>query len=299
MHLLGCALHPNSQILSNQLFEQIAQLIVEAPRDSAADPTEIDVMTTNVDCGLEQNIAWAIENLSGRRRAGAGRRDAADSLRPVRQATIETIVDFRPSARWERTFGGSGEELHIRLWKLHGCLRDLKIQLSGHDHGNAETARQVLSRTRTEARLFGYAPTDELASTLADWRQTHPPEKESRPYRGVFSQSEYFSNLLMLARGELGRDGGGLAEPAPHDEQLRWMKRFSGLLADRPLIFVGYSIPEVDVDANAWLEPQLASLRSLAPAGSQGAAAPPADAGRRTPPGRDRARVHLARNRAH
>jgi hypothetical protein len=376
MHLLGCALHPNSQILSNQLFEQIAQLIVEAPRDSAADPTEIDVMTTNVDCGLEQNIAWAIENLSARGRAGEGRRGAAGSLRPVRQATIETIVDFRPSARWEWTADGSGPELHIRLWKLHGCLRDLKIQLSGHDHGNAETARQVLSRTSTEARLFGHAPTDELASTLADWRQTHQPETDSRPYRGVFSQSEYFRNLLMLARGELGGDGGGSAEPAPHHEQLRWMKKFRELLADRPLIFVGYSIPEVDVDivyalqqyrqrderikrwqllarrdysptgnerlrqmgvtpwpfevssigyaaipgklraarrhewrlpsldppshdplalaagpdwrralegvaANAWLEPQLAALRSLAPAGSQGAAAPPPDAGHR------------------
>ena len=37
------------------------------------------------------------------------------------------MVDFRLSALWRRRVDGSAERaLRVRLWKLHGCLRDLK-----------------------------------------------------------------------------------------------------------------------------------------------------------------------------
>lgn len=246
LHLLGRVLHPNSLILANPLFQQIAKLIVGSPRDSAADQIYIDVMTTNVDCGLEQNIAWAIENLLEIGRPPTSHPETGSPPRTVRRATIEAIVDFRLSARWEMSAGGSGQELRIRLWKLHGCLRDLKIQLSR----DAGMAQAVLSLTGdTEIGICGRAPTDELASNLsARWRQTHHPERHSHPYRGVFSQSEYFRNLLMLARGEIGAERGSQPHLASHDEQLRSMAEFRELLACRSLIFVGYSIPEVDVD---------------------------------------------------
>lgn len=245
LHLLGCVLHPNSHVLSNALFRQLADLIVGSVGDVTAKARDIDVITTNVDCALEQNIAWAIEMMSGIGQTQAGGPANLPAL-TVRRATIETIVDFRLSARWEMLAGGSGQELTVRLWKLHGCLRDLKIQLSR----DVDMARDVLRLAETPRMdICGHVPTDRLASNLAGgWRLAHDSDRQRRPYSGVFSQSEYFGNLLLLARHEPGAGGADKPHAVSGDEQQQRLGELRELLASRPLIFVGYSIPEVNVN---------------------------------------------------
>jgi len=245
LHLLGRVLHPDDSILSNPLFRQLASLIIGSAGASPENVREIDVITTNVDCALEQNIARAIEQLGGIGRGAGGPSASPAAALAVSRATIEAIVDFRLSGRWEISGGGSGL-LRVRLWKIHGCLRDLKIQMSG----DREMTRAVLNMADdVDVGLCGNVPTDRLAADLSgDWRQTHYPDRQPGPHNGVFSQSEYFRNLLLLARSETeGRQPGEL-RAAVHDEQWLRLAEFRELLASRPLIFVGYSIPEVDVD---------------------------------------------------
>jgi len=246
LHLLGRVLHPDDRILSNPLLRQLADLIVGSARSAASGVCDIDVITTNVDCALEQNIARAIEELGGIGRAQGSRpMDTAQPL-AVRRAVIETVVDFRLSARWEISAAGSGCEVTVRLWKLHGCLRDLKIQLSG----DTEMTRDVLSMADdAEIGLCGYVPIDTLAANLSgNWRQTHDPDSLPRLHSGVFTQSEYFRNLLVLTRGEPEAVEAGDRPIAVRDEQWHRLNEFRELLFSRPLVFVGYSIPEVDVD---------------------------------------------------
>ena len=246
LHLLGRVLHPDDQIFSNPLLRQLADLIAGSARSSAAGVCEVDVITTNVDCALEQNIARAIDELGGIGRDQGNRPpDTAEPL-AVRRAIIETIVDFTLSARWEIAAAGSGCEVRVRLWKLHGCLRDLKIQLSG----DAEMTRDVLRMAGdSQIGLFGYVPVDMLAANLSgNWKQTHHPDRRPGLHTGVFTQSEYFRNLFVLTRGEPEAAEAGDRHLAVRDEQWYRLNEFRELLASRPLIFVGYSIPEVDVD---------------------------------------------------
>jgi hypothetical protein len=239
LHLLGRVIHPDDRIVSNPLFRLLADLIAGSAAE-APSTRELDVITTNVDCALEQNLARVLERLAGLGRGGQPAE--AGEAAPLVRATIETIVDFRVSARWELRTHGSGRGLTIRLWKLHGCLRDLKIQLADQ----TEMTRTVLEAAGdTQTGLCGHVPTDKLAaSLLGEWRQTHDPGSRPRPHSGVFTQSEYFRNLLLLARSEPQVDS-----PAADDgEQGYWLSEFREMLAGRPLIFVGYSIPDVDVD---------------------------------------------------
>lgn len=245
LHLLGRVLHPDSGVLSNPLLRQLADLIVGSARATSG-TCQLDVITTNVDCALEQNIARAIEELGGIG-GDQGTRPANMAQRfAVRRAAIETVVDFRSSARWEISASGSGCELTVRLWKLHGCLRDLKIQLSR----DIQMTRDVLSVTDdAEIGLCGNVPIDTLAANLSsNWRQTRRSDSRPRRHTGVFSQSEYFRNLLVLARSEPEAAQAGGQHMAAHDEQWHRLNEFRELLCSRPLIFVGYSIPEVDVD---------------------------------------------------
>jgi hypothetical protein len=245
LHLLGRVLHRDDRILSNPLLRQIADLIAGSV-ETASDSCELDVITTNVDLALEQNIARAIEDLS----AVGSYRDSrtTDMGQPlaVRSAVIETIVDFRLSARWELFAGGSGCDVTVRLWKLHGCLRDLKLQLSG----DTKMTRAVLRIANDEEMaLCGSVPMDKLAANLSGgWRQTVQPDRRPRLHSGVFSQSEYFRNLLILTRGEPGSTMAADRGTVMQDEQWQRLDEFRELLSSRPLIFVGYSIPEVDVD---------------------------------------------------
>jgi hypothetical protein len=222
LHLLGKAVHQNERILTNDLLRQLAQLIVRPILHQDGDVVTADVITTNLDCAIEQNIAALLDALW------------SDGSARLSRATISTIVDFRLSARWEREVGGAGPEFRVRLWKLHGCLRDLKIQLTA-DREAAEFVASVAGDTIDD--LCGRVPLDRLGADLSDgWRQTSSPSAGQRPFTGIFSQSEYFQNLLVLAR-----------QAAP-EGSADLLHEFCELLQVRPLIFVGYTLPEVDVD---------------------------------------------------
>jgi hypothetical protein len=217
LHLLGKILHSSSDILTNPLLAELARLIVLPATDAQQPISGVDVITTNVDCALEQNIASEFETLW------------QHNATTVVRVTIDTIVDFRLSARWVRSVADSGPEFRVRVWKVHGCLRDLKIELS-RDHA---MTRNVLDLAGDkEIGLCGQVPTDTLADRLPGWSQIAEPSTSTRSFSGVFSQSEYFENLLVLA-----------GQTTDHHSA-----DFRTLLETRPLIFVGYGIPEVDVD---------------------------------------------------
>ena len=66
-HLLGKALHRDEYVLTNPLLQELARLIVRPALDRglphASADLDVDVITTNVDCALEQNIAAALDTL--------------------------------------------------------------------------------------------------------------------------------------------------------------------------------------------------------------------------------------------
>jgi hypothetical protein len=232
MHLLGKTLHRSKSVLSNRMLKDLAWLIVDCAASRAEQGLTADVITTNVDCLLEQNLAAEIdERLST---GGA----------PFGAATIESVVDFRSSALWRRTNSAGASTLSVRIWKVHGCLRDLKLQLE------SEAPRVVDAvLTKDNATEFcGEVPTNQLADNLkAVWQQTAAPAQPGQRLSGAFSQSEYFDNLDVLIRHT---SGAVLPQStgAQSTASTILLTQFCDLLKSRPLIFVGYSIPEVDVD---------------------------------------------------
>jgi hypothetical protein len=98
LHLLGKILHSSSDILTNPLLAELARLIVLPAADTQQPIRGVDVITTNVDCALEQNIASEFETLWQHNATTVGR------------VTIDTIVDFRLSARWVRSVADSGPD---------------------------------------------------------------------------------------------------------------------------------------------------------------------------------------------
>jgi hypothetical protein len=161
LHILGRALHRSSRILTNPLLQQLAKLIILPVAGPEPPATGIDVITANVDCALEQNIAWAFEQLT---------RSADERPGSQLRLSIESIVNFRLSARWSDPAATPDREAVVRVWKLHGCLRDLKVSLA------LDTARAgaVLRRAGDEAAaICGHVPIDQLAENLAAaWGQT-------------------------------------------------------------------------------------------------------------------------------
>lgn len=223
MHLLGKILHRDKSVLSNPLLKELAEQIAHGAASRGEEGLTADVITTNVDCLLEQNIAVALDALL-----------SLDNT-PFGEAKIESVVDFRSSALWRRTNPSGKSTLSVRIWKVHGCLRDLKLQL---EREAKDVVAAVLTRDGSATEFCGYVPTEQLADNLADWRQTPRPTERGQRLSGSFSQSEYFDNLDVLLRH--GRAVGSSANDL--------LTEFCQLLESRPLIFVGYSIPEVDVD---------------------------------------------------
>jgi hypothetical protein len=233
MHLLGKILHRDKSVLSNDLLGELADLIVACAADRAEEGATADVITTNVDCLLEQNIAAKLNGWQ-----------SADG-KQFAEAEIESIVDFRLSSRWRKTNSGGKSKLKVRIWKVHGCLRDLKLQL---EKESMEVVKAVLDRDHSGTDFCGDVPTNLLADDLLDWEQKAPKAKRRRKLSGAFSQSEYFANMDVLLRHT---EGEGLARfflrlfgISTHN----LLTEYCELLSARPMIFVGYSIPEVDVD---------------------------------------------------
>ena len=167
MHLLGKTLHRDASVLSNSLLAELANAIVHSAAQRGPAGLTADVITTNVDCLLEQNIAAAIDVWSS----------------PFGEAVIESVVDFRTSALWRRTNSDGGSKLHVRIWKVHGCLRELKLQVL---RDAPELAAAVLEKdavlTKDAAKTFcGDVPTNRLADNLiSDWELTALPGNFAR-----------------------------------------------------------------------------------------------------------------------
>ena|SRR5829696_7666613 len=107
MHLLGLDLHPRESIQTNPLLELIADIILELA--SIRGIKGVDLITTNVDCAIEQNIAWATQ------RARLG-------IRP--SLIVRTAQEH--TATWQ---AGAALGPKVRIWKIHGCLGALKSRL--------------------------------------------------------------------------------------------------------------------------------------------------------------------------
>jgi hypothetical protein len=224
MHLLGKTLHRSMSVHSNRMLKVLAWLIVDCAASRGKEGLTADVITTNVDYLLEQNIAAEIDQLL-----------SIDGA-PFGAATVESVVDFRSSALWRRTNSASASTLAVRIWKVHGCLRDLKLHL---ETKAPEVVRAVLERDKSATTFCGEVPTIQLADDLkGTWTQTAAPTTPKK-LSGAFSQSEYFDNLDALLRPPSG---------APSTGATSLLAQYCDLLTSRPLIFVGYSIPEVDVD---------------------------------------------------
>jgi hypothetical protein len=236
LHLLGKTLHRKSGILTNDLLGVISTLVLQPIEARRADrpSTTVDVVTTNLDCSLEQNLAWQAERLLFARR-------------PLRQLTIDVIVGMepRPSTTWRRRDESGEGTATIRLWKLHGCLRHLRLahaaigekilawekRLAGGSHGDPEEP------------FAGHVPIERLSDhALAGWRAAAGAiPTASEISTGVFSISEYLNMVDQLSTS--GAVHGGDASRG----------RFRSLLEQRPFVFVGYSLAEEDFDVVAAL----------------------------------------------
>jgi hypothetical protein len=234
MHLLGKILHRGHSVVSNDMLQELTALIVDCAAKRGREGLTADVITTNVDCVLEQNIAATLDEWQRSDRAVFG------------EALVESVVDFRTSALWRRVDPAGELTLHVRIWKVHGCLRDLKLQLMAED---PDVVKAVLDADRSSQEFCGGVPTHQLATDLdAGWTQTASSAKCRHKLSGAFSQSEYFDNLDVVVRYTQRGAFSQLVRRALGRWTANLLSDYCELLHTRPLIFVGYSIPEVDVD---------------------------------------------------
>lgn len=215
LHLLGRTLHRDDGIPVNDLFHASSRLISRLCSAGA----DVDVITTNVDCALEQNVARRLE------------RDGIDD------ADIRIVHPDMRSERWSRN-GDASRVVH--LWKIHGCLRAFRRKHSpGWKKLLADLSRARgaddpwLTKLRRPKPVAGFIPERELF-THGSWRcdQELVPEET-----GVFAVSEYFKLLARLLRSR-----GGDAE------------RFKSLFESRPMLFVGFELGDEELDIVALLQ---------------------------------------------
>ena len=224
LHLLGVELHPTQGLLTNDLLQRLGKLVA-----NAAAETSVDVFTTNLDCSLEQNIAYAIEQwFKGHDEDGV--------------ATVEVMAGFRSSVKWRREGKEDGRRFEVRLWKIHGCLRDLKQTMDEKrwERLRAELGDRAGGRTAI-SEFCGCLPTAHCLTPELQglWRaeESVKPADAYDESAGIFTISEYFRSLARVVAFSSGQVG-------ERDE----FDRFSELLRTRPLLLLGYSLQEEDVD---------------------------------------------------
>lgn len=238
LHILGNTLHKKAGVLTNPLLKMLAHGVIHNAIGKGPAIDDVEILTTNVDCSIEQNLAWAVESLA--KEVGCLHSSVE----------VEVIVNFGVSACWVRN-GLNGNSyrmapLKIRLWKLHGCLRDLKVRFSGEK-------KSILEIVPAKSGDFcGVLPADNcMAPNLGDWTNRTRDSRASQGdigFSGIFSQSEYFRNFETLNRlaGELTlpKDN-GFQTPL---EEIQLFARFKNILKTRPLLLFGYSLLDEDVD---------------------------------------------------
>jgi hypothetical protein len=223
LHLLGRELHPPNGIASNGLLKWIARVV--ALQVLARRPPPVHVVTTNVDCALEQNIAIAL-----------------DEVMNDPTVAIETATPEGNKARWTR---GSAAAASVKIWKIHGCLHAIKRTLGQgwsaerKELDNAFGTDSLWGRLGTNDEFAGAVPTNQLIPDL-HWQIADVRHLQSVADAGVstsvFSQTEYLEVLRRF-----------LQEDASVAELL-------GVLRSSPLLFIGYDLHEVDVDVVAALQ---------------------------------------------
>lgn len=220
LHLLGRELHPPNGIASNALLEWIAEVVTIQVLARKSPP--VHVVTTNVDCAIEQNIARALDGV------------VHDPAVAIETATPEGI-----NARWTR--GSASTAASVKIWKIHGCLHAIKRALGRRwltermELDRAFAADSLWGKLGADEEFAGAVPTDRLVPGL-HWRMAPEHDEQSAVTTGVFSQTEY----LEVLRRFLGEDA-AIAE-------------LLEVLGRSPLLFIGYDLHEVDVDVGAVLQ---------------------------------------------
>lgn len=210
MHLLGVDLHPRPGVPKNSLLTLLADLILRCASNRGS--RRVDLITTNVDCAIEQNIALAAER-------------TIPGVTPT--LTVMTAQE-QSTATWLRKGRIQGSE--IRIWKIHGCLSALKSSLQKTWPTTREIFIKVFGNERSQFQeLGGAVPTVELWPG-SEWHNDVIPH--SRDVPSVFSMTEYVSLLNFL-----------VSQPGSLYE----------LFENRPILFIGYDLHEVDVDVVATL----------------------------------------------
>ena len=215
LHLLGVELHPTPGLLTNELLLRMGKLVANAAVDGP-----VDIFTTNLDCSLEQNVAYAIERWF-------------EDHDEDGMATVEVMAGFRSSVKWQRAGRQDERRFVVRLWKIHGCLRDLKQTMDEPrwERLRAELGDRVGASAGT-SEFCGCLPTAHcLTPELQDiWRAQEivKPENAYDESAGIFTISEYFRSLARVVAFSSGHGG-------ERDE----FDRFAELLRTRPLLLLG------------------------------------------------------------
>lgn len=216
MHLLGHDLHPRTGVPNNPLLDLVARIALDSI--SVEREYGVDIITTNVDCAIEQNIAWAAEELLGQL-----------GMPPC----IKVNTAHSHTATWQK---GSEAGPEIRIWKIHGCLGALKVKLQSTwpETRKKLAERSLLSQEESGHDEFaGGVPTDELWPG-SGWHNNKIYFEEIPSV--VFSISEYVSLLVEL----IGK--GSQTELPARLQALRT------LFISKSILFIGYDLHEVDVD---------------------------------------------------
>ena len=235
LDVLGQQLYSEKGVPTNDILFEISALLLTQWAAGGNDLRPIDLVTTNVDLGIEQSLALSIER--------ALDQDLPLGLRAgLRDFRIEVVTRCEPSGVWCRSRSAGDRPADVRIWKLHGCLHAVRrfLEADINDIDEVARARQRLGLP-AESTLFGESlPTNRLLSGVegvpGSWEYVHPSSPATvTPI--VFAQREYVALLKELLTNT-------------EKEAVRELQR---IFETRPVGFVGYSLHDVDVDVIAAL----------------------------------------------
>lgn len=224
MGILDRQLYARSGMLTNPLLQELARLVVAQAKQATA---PLEIITTNVDLALEQNLAWALNEQYTHAGPVPGINGTVFEQAIVTRNLHEDLV------RWCRDprVVPSHPPL-IRIWKIHGCLYDIATSWVGKTLGPelAEVSREC----GLSGGLFGsQLPQRALLNCPGEWTSAACRTQQGNTTPAVFAQQEYARLLQGLLSGN---------QSSPNAVEFRT------LLRDRPLVFLGYALHDVDID---------------------------------------------------
>jgi hypothetical protein len=228
LHLLGCSVHSDEGVLTNDLIEYLIRSVIQNLYVDGSGPNQIDVITTNVDCVIEQNLAYFLKK-------------RLDSNGTLDDAEIQVFSGTNPSATW--VIEPQHHEKVIRLWKIHGCLRDAAIYLSEPGPETVTVARrnEVINYVNNHNKLPKTDNTKLCGNGLpakflfqSSWIEKTKRRFGHESVSGVFSISEYLKMTTQLLSTEPGYG-------TPAQELVR-------LFAEKSFTFIGFGLAEEETD---------------------------------------------------